>query len=371
MNNLKDHLINLIRHQGPIPLSTYMAEALSNPVHGYYMKQDPFGVKGDFTTAPEVSQMFGELIGLWLAQNWIQAGSPGKIHLVELGPGRGTLMQDALRAMKIVPGLIEAITLHLVEMSPVLRQKQQESLSTFITPDWTPHWHNRLNDVLLHAQDGPLFLVANEFFDALPIRQYQKTETGWHERLVAVAQQKAELIPVLSPHPVQYKGLIPEALDRAEIGAVAELCPAGESIIRDIAEHVRTYGGVALIIDYGHIHHGIGDTLQAVAHHEYTDIFADPGNADLTAHVDFETLQERARESGAATYGPVPQGQFLTTLGIEERAQALLSKATEKQRIDIMMAVERLVATEEMGHLFKVLAVADPGLPVPPGFEGG
>ncbi|WP_321392953.1 class I SAM-dependent methyltransferase [Emcibacter sp.] len=364
MNDLKQHLIKLIDLQGPIPLSLYMAEALGNPEHGYYMKQDPFGSQGDFTTAPEISQMFGEVIGLWMAQNWLNMGSPAKVHLVEVGPGRGTLMADMLRAMKIIPGLMDSLTLHLVEMSPALRKIQAEKISPFIEPQW----HDRLGDVLDDARDGPLLLVANEFFDALPIRQFQKTDKGWHERLVGLDNKKTSLQFVLSPEPVMTPDLVPEALIRAENGSIAEVCSPAENIVRDLAEHLKDHGGAALFIDYGHDRHGTGDTFQALQNHEFINVFDSPGDADLTAHVNFQRLKECAEAAGGNVQGPVTQGEFLTAIGIEQRAQSLLIKATEAQKIDIMSALKRLVSPEQMGDLFKVMAVTDPGLPQPAGF---
>ncbi|MFC7049617.1 class I SAM-dependent methyltransferase [Emcibacter nanhaiensis] len=364
MNELKQHLINLIDLQGPIPLSLYMAEALGNPEHGYYMKQDPFGMKGDFTTAPEISQMFGEVVGLWFANNWLNMGSPPKIHLVEVGPGRGTLMVDMLRAMKIVPGLLDSLSLHLVEMSPALRKIQGEKISPYLSPTW----HDRLGDVLQEATDAPLFLIGNEFFDALPIRQFQKGPKGWHERLVGLDANREQLQFVLSPEPVITPDLIPDALIRAEEGAIAEVCSAAENLARDVAGHLKDYGGAALFIDYGHDRHGTGDTFQALEQHEYVDVFKNPGNADLTAHVNFQRLKECAEAAGGRVLGPVPQGDFLTAVGIEQRASSLLVTATEQQKTDIMSALKRLVSPDEMGTLFKVMAIIDPGLPEPAGF---
>ena len=364
MNQLKQHLISLIDLQGPIPLSLYMAEALGNPEHGYYMKQDPFGTTGDFTTAPEISQMFGEVIGLWFANNWLNMGSPSKIYLVEVGPGRGTLMVDMLRAMKIVPGLLDSLSLHLVEMSPALRKIQSEKISPYLTPSW----HDRLGDMLQMATDAPLFLVGNEFFDALPIRQFQKGKKGWHERLVGLDTSRENLRFVLSPEPVMTPDLIPEALIRADEGAIAEVCSAAENIARDIAGHLKDYGGAALFIDYGHDRDGTGDTFQALEKHEYVDVFEKPGDADLTAHVNFQRLKQCAEAAGGRVLGPTSQGNFLTAIGIEQRARSLLIKASEQQKTDIMSAVKRLVSPDEMGALFKVMAITDPGLPEPAGF---
>ncbi|MBL4893565.1 MAG: SAM-dependent methyltransferase, partial [Emcibacter sp.] len=305
MNALNTYLIKLIKAQGPITIATFMAEALGNATHGYYMKKDPFGTDGDFTTAPEISQMFGEMVGLWHGVNWLNMGSPGKIHLIELGPGRGTLMQDTLRSMKIIPGLQEALEVHLVEMSPTLQKTQAETLKAHTMPTW----HNRIGDVLKQAKGEPVLIIANEFFDALPIHQYQKTISGWHERLVCLDGQEKlslQLAPVPSPEQI-----IPSALHRADPGSIAEVSVIGENICAEIAEHIQLYSGAALIIDYGHDAHGTGDTLQAVRNHEYVDILSNPGDVDLTTHVNFQRLKEISLTCETHVLGPTGQGKFL------------------------------------------------------------
>lgn len=348
------HIATLIAETGPIPLSHYMALALGHPEHGYYMTRDPLGTRGDFITAPEVSQMFGELIGLWLADSWIAQGAPKSFALAELGPGRGTLMSDALRAMRAVPGMIEAAELHFVETSPVLREAQKERV---------PHarWHERIDSL----PDRPLFLIANEFFDALPIIQYQRTERGWCERRIGLTEGK--LSPVLAPVPLaDDKGLPPPCA--APAGAIAEISPASTAIAESISSRITSRGGTALIVDYGYVRSAPGDTLQAVRGHQYVDPFDTPGEADLTAHVDFEMLAQAVRAGGAEAHGPVEQGAFLAALGIEARAARLREKATDRQASDIDAALRRLTAPGEMGSLFKVLAVTPHGVAMPAGF---
>lgn len=363
MNALNTYLIKLIKAQGPITVASFMAEALGNAEHGYYMKKDPFGKQGDFTTAPEISQMFGEMVGLWHGVNWLNMASPDKIHLIEIGPGRGTLMQDTLRAMKVIPGLMDAIELHLVEMSPVLREIQADRLKAYKAPTW----HSRVSDALREARGEPVLIIANEFFDALPVRQFQKKETGWHERLVCLDDQNKltlRLAPMPSP-----EQLIPTALHRADEGSIAEICSVGENILAEIAEHIQQYCGAALIIDYGHDAHGTGDTLQAVKNHKYVDILSNPGDVDLTCHVNFQKLQEIAVKCETRVYGPTGQGKFLKSLGLEARSQTLLANASEEQRQEILSALHRLTDDKEMGLLFKVMAVTDRSLANVIGFE--
>jgi NADH dehydrogenase [ubiquinone] 1 alpha subcomplex assembly factor 7 len=354
-NTLRDHLIRLIRETGPLPLSHYMALCLGHPEHGYYMTRDPLGARGDFTTAPEVSQMFGELVGLWLADRWLSSGSPKPFVLAELGPGRGTLMADALRALRAVPGMIEAASVHFVETSPALRAAQRER---------APHaeWHSAVGEL----PPGPLFLIANEFFDALPITQYQRTERGWCERCVDFRDER--FVPVLAPVAVANETALAPAVRNAPEGSIAETCPPATAITSKIAGRIATTGGAALIIDYGYVRSAAGDTLQALHRHTYADPFDMPGEADLTAHVDFEALSHAARNAGAVAHGPVEQGAFLHTLGIGARAERLMRDATEAQKRDIESALARLTHPQEMGSLFKVLGITPPGAGIPAGF---
>ncbi len=339
---LEAHLRRIIAAEGPIPLSRYMAEALQHPTHGYYRRGDPLGLHGDFTTAPEISQIFGELLGLWLADRWEAMGRPEPIRLVELGPGRGSLIADALRAMTVVPGLREALEVHLVESNESLRAMQARKVRAC--------WHDEFASV----PEGPLLLIANEFFDALPIRQYERRDGRWAERLVGVENDRL----VITHGPAgEDVSLIPPELAAAEEAAIVEVCPEGVHLMADIARRITTHGGVALIVDYGYRTSAPGDSLQAVRRHQPVDIFHRPGDCDLTAHVNFAALAAAARAEGAAIAGPVSQGAFLEALGIRVRAAMLARRANERQRKDIHAAVRRLIAPDMMGELFKVLAV--------------
>lgn len=332
-----------------------MTEALSHPEHGYYMKQDPFGTAGDFTTAPEISQVFGELIGLFCADVWQRQGASRPFSLVEFGPGRGTLMADVLRAVKIVPGFTEAAQIRLVETSPALRARQQETLAGYAV-----EWRNSL-DALPPA---PAFFIANEFFDALPAHQFERTDAGWRERLVGfdgehlqfvLAPSATPAVQLLRPSPV------------AAVGDVAEIQPAAISILRHMSEHIAQYGGGALVVDYGYTGAAKGDTLQAVKNHSYHGVLSDPGDADLTVHVDFNTLRETAGEF-ASVDGPVDQGSFFKQLGLHERTEILCKKATAEQAAHLRSGAHRLTAPDQMGTLFKVMSVTPHNSPHPHGF---
>ena len=339
---LPDRLARAIALGGAIPLSQYMAATNAH----YYATRDPLGSTGDFTTAPEISQMFGELIGAWIADLWNRAGRP-PIDYVELGPWRGTLSVDALRVMATA-GLEPAV--HLVETSPVLRAEQAKRLPA---AEWCM-------DLVGLPEASPLIVVANEFFDALPIRQLVKTIEGWRERLVAC--QDTLFLPVVGN--TVFDPIIPKHLRDAADGSILETSPASVATVRALARRVAEAGGAALIIDYGYEGPAIGDTLQAVRGHAYANPFETPGDADLTAHVDFTTLAEAARAEGAATYGPVGQGEFLRALGIDARAEALSAKGGE----DVLIARDRLTADGQMGDLFGVLAIVHPDWPTPAGF---
>ncbi|MDA0229142.1 MAG: SAM-dependent methyltransferase [Proteobacteria bacterium] len=330
-------------------MSRYMEICLSDPEHGYYRRREPIGAAGDFITAPEVSQMFGELIGLWCAVTWRQMGAPSRINLVELGPGRGSLMQDALRAVRAEPEFCRAFSLHLVETGDRLRDAQRQRLVGAPAA-----WHLSLDTV----PPGPLLLIANEFFDALPVHQYEMTAEGWRERLVTFRDGACRL----------QLAALPCALNRlGKSGDVFEQAPARNTYMADIAARLERYGGAALIIDYGHGESANGDTLQAVRAHRAQSIFAEPGLADLTSHVDFEALGRAA--SGVSLHGPVRQCEFLQRLGIEARAATLQRSATPEQGHEIATALHRLLDTRQMGDLFKVLAVTQTDAPVPAGLE--
>ena len=362
MSPLSKNIARLIKETGPMPISHFMALALGHPKHGYYMTRDPLGAAGDFTTAPEISQMFGELVGLWIAETWIAQGSPTKFVLAELGPGRGTLMADALRALRSVPGLLPALDLHFVETSPVLAAIQKQNV-----PNAT--WHDRFDTL----PQGPLYVIANEFFDALPIRQFVRTKQGWCERYVMLNENSTEdeprFEPAIMPVPHASNDILAPNQRNAPLGSLAEVSPASAAFVEDIALRIATHGGTALIIDYGHPKSAAGETLQALRAHEFVNVFENPGEADLTAHVDFEALTIAAKAGNVAVYGPIEQGTFLRALGIGERAERLKTNATPDQARDIDSAEQRLTSAEEMGSLFKVLALTPNGAPAPAGFE--
>ncbi len=336
-----------------------MAEALGNPKYGYYGTRNPIGAAGDFITAPEISQMFGELIGLWCADTWRKLGAPNPVRLAEIGPGRGTLMRDALRAVRTLPAFRGSADIHLVETSPVLRACQREML-----PDVDATWHDRF----LRVPEGPVIAVANELFDALPIHQFERTLRGWRERLVDADGDGGGLRFVLGPVTAAFS-VVPEGLRHAPLGSIVEVSPARVDLMRDITERAIHGPGAALVIDYGHLGTRPRDTLQAVAAHHGHEVLESPGGADLCAHVDFAVLRRTASECGADVWGPVPQGEFLESLGIRTRAARIKETATPEQCDEIDSALERLTGPGEMGTLFKVLAITSPGTPVPGGFD--
>ena len=349
MTPLEAEIRRIIETDGPISVADYMRLCLGHPQHGYYVTRDPLGARGDFITAPEVSQMFGELVGAWAAAVWRQMGAPRELRLIELGPGRGTLMADALRAAKAMPEFADALSVHLVEMSPALREAQQAKLGAVT-------WHSQIEDV----PEGPCITIANEFVDALPVDQLVKGRDGWHMRMVGVVDD--HLAFVVSPDALPGRTEI-----EAPSGAILE--SRHDRPVALLARRMAGHGGAALVIDYGHAATGFGDTLQAVRGHRYADPLADPGESDLTTQVDFAALARTARREGARTHGPIPQGEFLRRLGIVERAARLKQNATPQQAPDIDAALARLTAPDQMGDLFKVLAIADPNLGVLPGFE--
>jgi SAM-dependent MidA family methyltransferase len=359
---LETEIRRLISMAGPMPVAQYMALCLSHPAHGYYIKRDPLGAAGDFTTAPEVSQMFGELLGVWAAAVWQLMGSPDPVRLVELGPGRGTMMRDMLRAAKVMPEFRAAISLHLVEISELLQRRQGETLAETEVP---AQWHTALDEV----PDGPAIVLANEFFDALPVHQMVKQADGWHERVVGLGDD-GKLTFGLAPYPVpHFDQLIDRKVRAAVVGAIYEWRP--ESLGLGLARRVVRGNGAALVIDYGHLESSPGDTLQAIGSHAFADPLATPGEIDLTAHVDFQALARSADSMEARVHGPVSQGNFLRRLGIEERAAALKANATEQQAAAIDIALARLTegGSAGMGDLFKVVAFSHPDLRQLPGFE--
>ncbi len=359
MSLLEDRLRRLILDHGPISVARYMALALAEPVGGYYPRRDPLGRAGDFVTAPEVSQLFGELVGLALVQHWLDLGSPGPVALVELGPGRGTLLADAWRAARVVPAFQAAASIHLVETSPALRERQAAALAGLPV-----RWHDELAGL---PQDRPLLLVANEFLDALPIRQFHRRGGRWYERLIGVGADGGLGFVAATrstPFPAAVGG-VPDLPD----GTLVELGPAREALVEGIALRLVQQGGLALLIDYGcEAPAMIGDTFQAVRRHAKVDPLVGPGEADLSAHVDFRAIGVRAQAAGADVYGPVSQGSCLGRLGIQQRLQRLLERAAPGQREGLVSGCARLVGTEAMGELFKVMALTTAGAPLPPGF---
>jgi SAM-dependent MidA family methyltransferase len=359
VSHLAPALERLIEAHGPISIARFMALALAHPRHGYYATRDPLGAAGDFVTAPEISQIFGELIGLALARHWLDLGSPAPFHLAELGPGRGTLMADLLRAAAIVPGFVAAHRLHLVETSPVLRQLQSARLAA-----GTPVWHETIGSL---PADAPLLLVANEFLDALPIRQLVRTEQGWQERLVALAPGGGFAFTLERGLSGLHPALARTFPDAAP-GAVRELAPAREALASELAQRLAAQGGMALLIDYGEWG-TLGDTLQAVRGHARAEPLDRPGEADLSAHVDFAALARAATGAGARVRGPLTQGELLGRLGIAQRLDRLLARATPAQAQRLEAAARRLVEPGQMGRLFKAIALTPREGPPPPGFE--
>lgn len=345
---------------GPMPVAAYMQLCLTHPRYGYYTTRDPLGARGDFVTAPEISQMFGELTGLWLAALWQQLGAPVPMRLIELGPGRASMLIDALRASRTVPGFLQAVVLHLVEVSPVLRLAQQQRLAPLRLP---AHWHGTLDEV----PAGPCLIVANEFVDALPVHQAVKLADGWHERVVTLDAQGALTTGVAAAALADFDVKLPDRLRLAPDGAIFEWRPHG--LAQQIGQRVRQ-SGAALIIDYGHARAGLGETWQAVRGHAYADPLDSPGQADLTAHVDFQALAQAAQRAGARVHGPVTQRQWLRRLGIEARAAVLKAHAPCGRAAEIDQALARLTAdgARGMGALCKAIAITDPKLTAVPGF---
>lgn len=353
MTPLEQSLIRRIETSGPLSVAEYMNECLLHPEHGYYTTRTPFGAQGDFVTAPEISQMFGELIGLSMAQAWMDQGAPQGAMLVELGPGRGTLMHDALRAIARAPGV--ALPPWLIEASPKLRAVQRNTLAGH-----DPHWADTLADL----PDGPIFVIANEFFDALPVRQFLRDGTGWRERLVGVQDGKlafglgtATEFALLEPY-----------LSSTKDGDLVQSCAPANGFMTQLAERIATQGGAALVIDYGS-ESALGDTLQALRAHKKCDPLDSPGMADLTAHVDFASLARAAESAGAKTSKTIPQGAFLDSLGISVRAAQLAERMDAPQQQALASAYHRLTHPSEMGNLFKVIGVTAPDAPLIPGTQ--
>ncbi|MGF1543692.1 MAG: class I SAM-dependent methyltransferase [Parvularculaceae bacterium] len=361
---LEARLRRLIEANGPITVADYMSDALFHPHDGYYAGggaragASPVGADGDFVTAPEISQIFGELIGAWLVQSWIDLGAPTPFNLVELGHGRGALMADALRAAKARPEFLAAARIQLVESSGRLRHEQRQRLIDLGPPiDWA--------DAFADTPAGPFLLIANEFFDCLPIRQFARTETSWRERLIGLGDDGLAFVHAPTPPPATTP--LPTRAG-VEPGDVYELGEAGEALMEGVATRLVADGGRALVIDYGHAADGCGDTLQAVRDHKPWPPLARPGEADVTAHVNFERLMRAAFDAGAAAAGPVPQGAFLDRLGLAARVERLTAGAPADAAERVRAGAFRIAAPTQMGEIFKAICVSAPGLPPPAGF---
>ncbi|MFT3987422.1 class I SAM-dependent methyltransferase [Aestuariivirga sp.] len=349
MTPLETLIRELIVQEGPMRLDRYMELCLGHPQHGYYMAQQPFGADGDFITAPEVSQFFGELIGIWCIGAWQAMGSPNEFVLAELGPGRGTLMADVLRAARVVPAFTQAARVHLVETSPRLTAIQRNTLAGDV------HWHARIEEL----PQAPMILLANEFFDALPIRQFERREGQWFERTIGFENDALSL------------GLVPsDARFQGNDGDVIEASPARAEIAALIGKRLKANHGAALIIDYGHLRSAPGDTLQALRKHKFVPVTKSPGACDVTSHVDFSSLEKSFAQEGAQVFPPLTQRNFLLAMGLEQRMAALSAKSLPAQQSLLKRGASRLVDEDQMGNLFKVLAVVSPGLDVPYPFGG-
>ena len=342
---LAAELHRAIGADGPVPLSEFMGRALAH----YYARRDPLGAAGDFITAPEISQIFGEMIGLWMAVMWQSMGSPARVVLAELGPGRGTLMADLLRAAQMVPAFVQAAEIWLVETSPALRQMQQKQLAGY-----TVKWAERVEEL----PEAPMLLIANEFFDALPIEQYVRTDGHWRRRRVGVGTGGGFAFV--------HGEAVDLPFDDAE-GSIREVCPEARRLIARLGRQVAKWGGALLVVDYGYDRTQAGDSLQAVRNHQFHPVLDDPGQADLTAHVDFYALAEAAIPARA--YGPRGQGDFLTALGIETRLQFLATNTPPDITQSLKTGVARLIDPQAMGTLFRVMALTHPAYGPPPGFE--
>ena len=361
MPPLKTEIRRRIALAGPMPVRQFMTLCLTHPQHGYYMNRDPLGRAGDFVTAPEVSQIFGELIGLWAASVWKAIGAPENVRLVELGPGRGTMMLDAMRAASVVPAFRAALVVHLVETSPALRQRQEETLKGLNVPML---WHDSFDQV----PDGPVILLANEFFDALPVHQAIKQINGWYERMIGIDQHGNFAFTIADEPMPLFEQLLPPGVRDAPLGSLYEW--RSDNLALEIGRRIMRQGGGALVIDYGHIESAPGETLQAVGRHGFADPLGTPGQVDLTAHVDFQALRLAAESMGVRTHGPLDQAEFLRRMGVERRAAALKSAVTADQAVNIDVAVARLTGEGRtgMGKLFKAVAFTDPKIAALPGF---
>jgi NADH dehydrogenase [ubiquinone] 1 alpha subcomplex assembly factor 7 len=354
----QDGLKALLGSRAGLSVAEFMAWCLTEGKGAYYRAADPIGQSGDFITAPEVSQIFGELIGLWAGAVWQSMGQPAPIQLIELGPGRGTLIVDALRALRVLPEFLAAMELHFVERSERLRERQRHA----IVGRFAPVWHESLADI----PDAPAIIIANEFFDALPVTQYVHSGGTWRERVVRLGEGGQ---PVFAAGDAVALPELPAAASEPEEGEILETRPSALPVIEAIGRRARRFPTAALIVDYGYSGDAYGDTLQAVRAHNYADPLTAPGESDLSAHVNFAELARMAEGCGLTAYGPMPQGHFLLALGLETRLRKLLaSPLDELARQNLVLGSRRLIDPQQMGELFKAMALVSPGVPAPPPF---
>ena len=364
MSPLEAYIKRLIKEMGPIPVSQYMSLVLGHPTYGYYQRQNPVGAEGDFITSPEISQVFGEICGMYLASMWQQIGRPSQTRLVELGPGRGTLISDILRAASFVPNFLKSLSIHLVETSRALRT-QQENLLKKKFGEIEVNWHLRIDQI----PEGPVLFVANEFFDALPADQFVKTPTGWSLRCVGLSKSE-ELTFSERQLDQNFEFNIPFSIgEAAKIGDIYEICFPAHQVIKELSKRIGENGIGALVIDYGHIQAGLGDTLQAVSSHKYADPLIFPGDSDLTTHVDFSALHRIADLESTRVSGPINQGSFLESMGIIERTMIIARNMPPNLSKDFVTATKRLTEPKGMGSLFKVMVITNSQQPAPPGFS--
>jgi len=357
LSPLGELLVRRIRIAGPLTVAEYMAEALGHPQYGYYRQGDPFGLEGDFITAPEISQMFGELVAVWLYQAWLANGRPMPVTVAEIGPGRGTLMKDMLRALsRLDPELANGAAFAMIETSPRLTEIQKQTLGA--TP-FAIGWHETIDTL----PQQPLLIVGNELFDAVPVRQFVRAGAGWRERMVGL--DDGDNLCFFAGAGSVDATLLPDDAASAPQGAIVEVAPARAALMAAIAERIAAHGGAGLFLDYGHLQPGVGDTLQALRRHNHEDVLANPGEADLTTHVDFAALAAIVRAHGLDAHLST-QGDFLLGMGILERAGRLGADASEAAREKIAVDVERLAGPQAMGELFKALAVLPRGVTVRP-----
>jgi len=365
--SLKDKLKNRIREAGPISVAEYMSVCLLDPVQGYYPTRDPLGAEGDFITAPEISQMFGEVLGLWCVQSWIDLGRPETLHLVEYGPGRGIMMSDMLRSAALEPEFRTAVQVWLIEASAALEAVQGRTLAETGVP---VQWVKRLEDI----PAGPSLIVGNEFLDCLPIQQLICNDPfagkdGWVERRVGLDDDgRLCFVRIDVPAPKTLTNTLPTGAEDARKDELIETCPAAAQVIDGLAQRFAENPGRALFIDYGPDETEFGDTLQALKRHEKVGIFSDPGNTDLTARVDFAAISEMAKAAGLIASDAVPQREFLSKLGIEMRAVALIRSKPDAKPV-IARQLHRLTDDAEMGELFKAISISAPNLPAPLGLR--